>query len=179
MPLANGYILREVGEALERIPKDAADSCVELITDSKRIFVYGVGRSGLVGQAFAVRLVQMGLNVHFVGDTTTPIVKQNDLLIAISNTGETMSAVQTANIVRRLNAKVIVITGKENSKLSHAGNVVVVISEPTDHERAKKAPLGTIFEDGAMIFLDGLVPVLMEKLKQSEHDMRARHAIWV
>jgi 6-phospho-3-hexuloisomerase len=179
MPQAHDYIQRAVGGALERIPKETADSCVEMIVGAGRIFIFGVGRSGLVGQAFAVRLVQLGLNVHFVGDTTTPIVKEGDLLIAISNTGETMSAVQTANIVRRLNAKVIVITGKENSKLSHAGNVVVVINEPSDHERAKKAPLGTIFEDGAMLFMDGLVPVLMERLKQTEHDMRARHAIWV
>jgi 6-phospho-3-hexuloisomerase len=179
MALATGYIMREVGAALDGIPDDTVKACVEMILDAKRIFVYGVGRSGLVGQAFAVRLVQMGLNVHFVGDTTTPIVKAADLLIAISNTGETMSAVQTANIVRRLDAKVIVITGKENSKLSHAGNIVVVIREPDDKERPRKAPLGTIFEDGAMIFMDGLVPVLMERLKQTEHDMRARHAIWV
>jgi 6-phospho-3-hexuloisomerase len=179
MPQANGYILREVAEALDRIPREATDSCVSMIMDAGRIFIFGVGRSGLVGQAFAVRLVQLGLNVHFVGDTTTPIVKENDLLIAISNTGETMSAVQTANIVRRLGAKVVVITGKENSKLAHAGNLIVTIREPTDSERPKKAPLGTIFEDCAIIFLDGLVPVLMENLKQSEKDMRARHAIWV
>jgi 6-phospho-3-hexuloisomerase len=179
MDQTGGYILREVGAALDRIPGKSINSCIEMIMGARRTFVFGVGRSGLVGQAFAVRLVQLGLDVHFVGDTTTPIVQENDLLIAISNTGETMSAVQTANIVRRLGASVIVITGTKNSKLAHAANLLILVKEPADKGKSKQAPLGTIFEDGAMIFLDGLIPLLMGKLKQTEDDMRGRHAIWV
>ncbi|MFH0816471.1 MAG: 6-phospho-3-hexuloisomerase [Methanobacteriota archaeon] len=179
MDPAAGYILKEVGSALDRIPDKSISSCIEMVMKARRTFVFGVGRSGLVGQAFAVRLVQLGLDVHFVGDTTTPIVQENDLLIAISNTGETMSAVQTANIVRRLGASVIVITGRENSKLAHAANLIILVREPSDRSKSKQAPLGTIFEDGAMIFLDGLIPLLMGKLNQTENDMRGRHAIWV
>jgi len=179
MDPAAGYILKEVAVALERIPAKSIATCIEMIMEARRTFIFGVGRSGLVGQAFAVRLVQLGLDVHFVGDTTTPIVQDNDLLIAISNTGETMSAVQTANIVRRLGASVIVITGRENSKLAHAANLLIIVNEPSDKSKSLQAPLGTIFEDGAIIFLDGLIPLLMDKLKQTEKDMRARHAIWV
>ena len=86
------------------------EEVVESIVAARTIFIYGAGRSGVVGKTFAVRLVQMGLDVHFVGDMTTPIVGRGDLTIIISNTGETMSAVQTANISRRLGSKVIGIT---------------------------------------------------------------------
>jgi 6-phospho-3-hexuloisomerase len=176
---AMNFLISEIGAALEQVPERSIEGCIDHIVRAKRIFVYGVGRSGLVGQAFAVRLVQMGLNVHFVGDTTTPIVKEGDLLIVLSNTGETMSAVQTANIVRRLNASVVAITGKVNSKLAHTANLVIVISDPASAQKERTAPLGTVFEDAALVFLDSLVPKLMVRLGQTESSMRGRHAIWV
>ena len=98
------YILAEVKDTLDRIDPAAADAVVDALIKARIIFIYGVGRSGLVGKAFSVRLVQMGLDVHFIGDTTTPIVEKEDLVLIISNTGETWSALQTANIIGRLGA---------------------------------------------------------------------------
>jgi 6-phospho-3-hexuloisomerase len=132
-----------------------------------------------VGKSFAVRLVQMGLDVHFVGDTTTPIVKANDLVFIISNTGETMSAVQTANIVRRIGAMVISVTGSTHSKLGIASNIVLELVQPRDDNKKRLAPLGTIFELSSMVMLDSVVPLLMTRLKQDETSLRRRHAIWV
>jgi len=110
------YILKEMEQALEGIDPKAMDASIEAITSAKKIFIYGVGRSGLVGQAFAVRLVQLGFDVHFVGDMTTPIVDTKDLVFIVSNTGETTSAVQTANIVRRVGSTVISVTGNPELK---------------------------------------------------------------
>ena len=107
MKEASAYILKEVQEALDKVDQIKVSETVEMILSSKKIFIYGVGRSGLVGQSFAVRLVQLGMDVHFVGDMATPIVEKGDLVILISNTGETMSVVQTANIVGRIGAKII------------------------------------------------------------------------
>jgi 6-phospho-3-hexuloisomerase len=155
------------------------DKFVDSIIGSRRIFIYGVGRSGLIAKAFAIRLVQMGLEVYFVGETITPIVEEGHLVIIVSYTGETMSAIQTANIVRRVGAKVITITAGAHSKLASASNQVVVIDPPKDEDRKRLAPLGTLFEDATLIYLDSIVAQLMEKLGQSEGSMRKRHAIWV
>ena len=76
MKEASGYILKEVQEALDKVDQTKVDEFIDLILSSKKIFVYGVGRSGLVGNSFAVRLVQLGMDVHFVGDMTTPIVER-------------------------------------------------------------------------------------------------------
>lgn len=173
------YILREMEQALEHIDPAAVEAAVAAITSAKTVFIYGVGRSGLVGQAFAVRLVQLGLDVHFVGDMTTPIVDGGDVVIIVSNTGETMSAVQTANIVRRVGAKVIAITSSPNSKLGHASNIVLEIVPMRDEQKKKYAPLGTIFEDAALVLFDSLVPVIMDRTGQTEASLRRRHAIWV
>jgi len=90
-----------------------------------------------------------------------------------------MSAIQTANIVRRLGAKVVTITANDHSKLAAASNVVIEIHPPKDDERKRLAPLGTLFENATLIYLDGIVATLMDKLGQSEGSMRRRHAIWV
>jgi 6-phospho-3-hexuloisomerase len=173
------YILKEVQEALDHISPAAMEETIRSIVSAKKIFIYGVGRSGLVGQAFAVRLVQLGFNVHFVGDMTTPFVDPEDLVIIVSNTGETMSAVQTTNIVRRVGAKVIAVTSNPNSKLSHAANTVLEIVQARDDLKKRYAPLGTIFEDSALILFDSMVPIIMERMDQNEASMRRRHAIWV
>jgi 6-phospho-3-hexuloisomerase len=173
------YILEEVRRTIERVDEEVVMEIVETLAAAPKIFIYGVGRSGLMGKAFAVRLVQMGLDVHFVGDTTTPIVEGGDLVFIISNTGETMSAVQTANIVRRLGAKVISVTGSSHSKLGVASNIVLELTQPRDDQKKRMAPLGTIFELSCMVMLDSMVPLLMNRLQQNETSLRRRHAIWV
>jgi len=179
MKEASSYILTEVQEALAKVDPAIFETVTEAIITAKKVFVYGVGRSGLVGKAFCVRLVQMGLDVHFIGDTTTPIVEKGDLVLIISNTGETMSAVQTANIVGRIGSIVVTITSSQSSKLGRASNIVVEIPPRRNDDKARLAPLGTLFEDATFIFLDSLVPQLMQRLGQTESSMRKRHAIWV
>ncbi len=173
------YILREIANSLEEIPDGVSERFVEMLAAAGKVFIYGAGRSGLAGKFFAVRLVQMGLDVHFVGDMTTPIVREGDLTVIVSNTGETMSAVQTANISRRLGSMVVGVTADDDSKLGQASNLVVPIIQPCNGDKKRMAPLGTLFEDAVAIFFDSLVPPLMERLQQDEADMRHRHAIWV
>ncbi|HTY47015.1 MAG TPA: 6-phospho-3-hexuloisomerase [Methanomassiliicoccales archaeon] len=176
---SSAYIISEVQRALERVDDRCIEALVSAIISAKKVFVYGVGRSGLVAQAFSVRLVQMGLDVHFIGESTTPIVEEGDLVLIVSNTGETMSAVQTANIVGRVGAKVALITSTRHSKLGSASNIIVEIPITKDEMRPTMAPLGTLFEASAYMFLDSLVPVLMQRMKLTESLMRKRHAIWV
>ncbi len=173
------YLLKEIEKILGSDHKENVGEVIDLIGKSDNIFVYGVGRSGLVAKAFAIRLVQLGVSVYFVGDIATPIVDDKSLVLIISATGETMSAIQTANICRRVGAKVVVITGKASSKLAHAANVIFPLATETTDESRKLAPLGTLFEDAAMILLDGVIAELMEKMGQVDKKMRSRHPIWV
>lgn len=169
----------KIAETLTDQNDKLARDIIDLLLKAEMIFIYGVGRSGLIGKAFAIRLVQLGLKVFFIGETTTPIVEDTDVALIISNTGETMSAIQTANIIRRVGAKVVVMTSRRTSKLAHAGNVVVALDPEIDEDTPVLAPLGTLFEDSALIFLDGIIAQLMQKTGQSESKMRGRHAIWV
>lgn len=178
MKESRDYIIENIRKTLEE-EVAGTDKFVEMIVSAPRIFIYGVGRSGLIAKAFAIRLVQMGLEVFFVGETVTPIVEEKHLVIIVSHTGDTMSCAQTANIVRRVGAEVISVTSNVHSKLASASNLVIKIKPAKDDKRKHLAPLGTVFEDATMIYLDGIVAQVMEKLGQSEVSLRKRHAIWV
>jgi len=169
----SGYCI----SALKNITPEDRIEFADRIESAERIFVFGVGRSGLIGQTFAVRLVQLGLRVFFVGDMTTPIIGKNDLLILVSNTGNTMSVVKTAEIAKRIGTYVICVTSDHESDLTRTSDKILHID--TEYGPGPDAPLGTIFEDATLLFFDSMIPYLMDRLGVSEEDMRNRHAIWV
>ncbi len=172
-------ILHDCKYAVESVDPVAREALIEGILGSRKVFVYGSGRSGLVGQLFAVRLVQLGLDVHFVGEMTTPIIGKDDLTLLISYTGKTSSVVMTADIARRIGSEVVCITGVEDCPLVDSSDVSLVMEVPNDEDIRSVAPLGTIFEDSALLFFDGIVSEIMAREDISEEEMRGRHAIWV
>ena len=176
---ATGFILKVLSAMLSEDRTGEIGQTVDIVVKSKKLFVYGVGRSGLAARAFAMRMVQLGLECFFIGETITPVVSEGDAVLIVSNTGSTASAIQVANIARRVGAKVVSVTGSRTSKLAHASNVVIILTSNGEPNRAKLAPLGTLFEDACLVLLDGVVAEVMERLGQSESEMRGRHAIMV
>lgn len=173
------YLEDRIKRTLERISTEDRDRLADLILSSNRIFIFGAGRSGLVGQMFAVRLVQLGLQVYFVGDMTTPIIAKGDLALLISNTGKTMSVTKTARIARRIGSHVVCVTSNKKCDLAKASDTCIVIDPVEDGGSAEFAPLGTIFEDTVLMFFDCMIPLLMKRKGITEDDMRSNHAIWV
>ncbi|MFT0899025.1 SIS domain-containing protein [Candidatus Methanoprimaticola sp. MG2] len=172
-------LLENIRLAVGSVDPDSKESLIASILEKRKVFIYGSGRSGLVGQLFAVRLVQLGLDVHFVGEMTTPIIGKEDLTILISFTGKTSSVVQTAEIARHIGSETVCITGTASSPLTGTSDVSLIMEVPESEEIRKTAPLGTIFEDSALILFDIIVAEIMERKGISEQDMRYRHAIWV
>ncbi len=176
---AYAFLLDHLAQVLRVDRTREIAETVEAVVTAKHVFVYGVGRSGLAARAFAMRLVQLGIDCYFIGETITPVVHDGDAVLVVSNTGATMSANQVANIARRVGAKVIAVTGVRGSKLSHASNTVLLLQFGNGSDQGRLAPLGTLFEDACLVLLDGIVAQVMERLGQTEADMRARHAIMV
>lgn len=166
-------------KAVGSVDPSSLEAFIEGIRESRKVFVYGSGRSGLVGQLFAVRLVQLGLDVHFVGEMTTPIIGKEDLTLLISYTGKTSSVVQTAQIAKRIGSRIVCVTGTPGSPLAKVSDVSVIMDVPDNEAVKAHAPLGTIFEDSSLLLFDCIVAELMAREKATEEDMRNRHAIWV
>lgn len=165
------------------------DVLLEAYKKRKIILVMGAGRSGLVGRAFAMRLMHLGFNAYVLGDTIVPPVKEGDVVIAISGSGRTQLIVTAAEAAKTVKAKVIAITSFPDSPLASIADVVVEIPGRTKISRMEDyfarqilgiheplAPLGTLFEDTAMVFLDALIVELMHRLEISEEELRNAHA---
>lgn len=172
-------IISRCADVVRGVDAESRMDLMRSIRNGRKVFIYGSGRSGLVGQLFAIRLVQLGYDVHFVGEMTTPIIGKDDLTILISNTGRTSSVVQTAVIARRIGSRVICLTGNMDSELARNSDSVVFLNVPDDPDMSRVAPLGTIFEDSAHLFFECLVRDLMDTDGATEEEMRNRHAIWV
>lgn len=171
------YLSKKCFETAAQITDKQREKLADLITTNRKIFIYGSGRSGLVGELLAVRLVQLGLDVHLVGEMTTPIIGRSDLTLLISNTGETTSVVNTANIAGRIGSYVVSFTSDQRSKLAHASDMVVLLKPACINP--EYAPLGTVFEGSVLLFFDSFVADLMKKFDCGEAEMKSRHAIWV
>ncbi|RLF43325.1 MAG: 6-phospho-3-hexuloisomerase [Thermoplasmata archaeon] len=168
------YINKKVEEILGRIKKEKVEEVIHLFTTAKRIFIYGTGRSGLVGKAFAIRLVHLGFQTFVIGETITAPVQKDDLVVLISGSGKTIPVAMTAEIAKRLGAKIVSITADPESHIARFADAVIpLVPEGKD---ATLAPLGTVFEASAWIFLDGVVAELMAYKGESEEKMKKRHA---
>lgn len=155
---------------------------IESINNSESIFIMGAGRSGFVAKSFAMRLMHLGYSVYVVGETVTPKIKKQDLLIAISGSGETTSVLNIAMKAKSMvGSKIAVLTSNRNSNLAKLADVVVVlkgkIKTEKDERLSKLAPLGTMFELTSMIFLDALIAELLSLKGLDEENLRERHAI--
>lgn len=172
-----GYIQRKTTDILSTVSKQDIDVINASFFKAKRIFVYGAGRSGLVSKAFAIRLVHLGFQTFVIGETIGAPVKKGDLVCIITGSGETIPAVMTAEIAKNIGATLVVITGNARSRITKFADTTIVLSaDCSEKERKKFAPLGTLFEASAWIFLDGIVAELMKNKKETEESMRSRHA---
>uniref|UniRef100_A0A832EWL5 6-phospho-3-hexuloisomerase n=2 Tax=Ignisphaera aggregans TaxID=334771 RepID=A0A832EWL5_9CREN len=162
---------------------------VKAYHESRKVLVMGAGRSGLVGRAFALRLKHLGFDVYVLGDTIISPVRKNDIAIAISGSGRTALIVTAAEAAKQVGAIVVAITTYIDSPLAKLADIVVEVPGRTKvsaiedyfarqvlgiHEPL--APLGTLFEDCTMVFLDSIIAELMGRLHKNEEDLRNEHA---
>lgn len=174
-----------LGEELQVLKEDLdsqqIENFIKEVDNARCIFVMGVGRSGYIAKAFAMRLMHLGYDVYVVGETVTPRLSQDDLLVSISGSGETNSVVSISKKAKDIGARMAAVTRNERSTLAQMSNVVVLRKAKTkvqDHEEVSKlAPLGTMFETTALVLLDGVVAELMERKGLSEENLLSRHAV--
>lgn len=157
------------------VPKPKVDALLKALAPAQRVFLYGRGRSGFVARAFAVRLMHLGFQTFVVGETITAPVQKEDVVILVSGSGQTYPVVMTAELGRKMGAKVVSVTANVDSEIARLSHVVIPLLPPAgDH--STYAPLGTLFETAAWLFCDGIVALLKEQRGESEAAMRERHA---
>ncbi|UQS85379.1 SIS domain-containing protein [Apilactobacillus apisilvae] len=149
------------------------------ISHSGKVFTYGLGRSGLVLQMFAMRLAQLGFNSHAVGEVTSTAINSQDLLILASGSGNTAQVKIVASEAKKAGASVFLITSNEKSEIGKIADEKVLIhskSKYSNDNHLTNQPMGSLFEQILMLYLDSLVMDIMKKENIYESDMMDNHA---
>lgn len=181
------FILDKIKGVTDKISSEDFNNFINLVIKSPRVYIIGAGRSGLVAKAFGMRLVHLKKKVFIVGETITPAIRKGDTLIAVSGSGKTTWAVETAKTSKALGGKVAAITWDPESELARLADVVVHIkSEAIPREISGYTtrelmgfplpPLGSLFEISTLIFFEACVLELMTRLGIQEEEMKKIHA---
>ena len=146
---------------------------------ARRIFVIGLGRTGLMARGFAMRLMHLGRRVYHVGDVITPAIRRGDLLVICSRTGQSPVLLHYVRIAQKSGARVAVVTGVRASPVAKKADVILHL--PSERVikgakgRAAEPPLGSVFEQALMLVFDQMVVHLMTVLGLTADDLRRIH----
>jgi 6-phospho-3-hexuloisomerase len=151
-------VLTEIRGVAARVEGAAVEDLVARLDAAPRVYVAGEGRSGLMGKAFAMRLMHLGLSVYAMGETITPAVRGGDLVVVISGSGTTGGAVRTAEQAAKVGAHVYAVTTAPSSPLGVLAEGLLVLPAATKYRSAGEAatiqPLSSLFDQITHIVLD-------------------------
>jgi len=163
---------------IDKVDRNFAEA-VEMICRSKgRVIVTGIGKSGLIGRKIAATLTSTGTPAIFLhpveglhGDLG--IVTKEDVVLAISNSGETAELSSLTSSVRDIGAPVIALTGNPASSL--AGTSDFVINTAVDREACPFGLAPTSSTTAALAMGDALAVALIRRKGFSESDFFKFH----
>ena len=168
-------VFRDLKRILEAVPAEDTRRFVLAIRDARRVFMYGLGRSGLVARMFGMRLVHLGREATIVGDTTTPAIREGDLMISCSRTGRSPILHHAVRLAHKEGARVAAVVGMEEAQLARKADLVVRL--PLEAAKGEKdQPMGSLFEQALLLYLDQIVLCLMAELKKTVEDMERVHS---
>ncbi|EPS60736.1 hypothetical protein M569_14062, partial [Genlisea aurea] len=145
------------------------------------IFVYGVGREGLMMKGLCMRLSHLGLSAHCVFDMTTPPISSPDLLVASAGPGGFSTVDAICGVARGAGARVIVLTARpETGSAAKLATDVVQIPAQTMGDGSGDGgrsllPMGSVYEGALFILFEMVVYELGDVLGQSIDEIRSRH----
>lgn len=159
-------IIEEHRKVYETIDKGMLDRFTSLISTHNRLFFIGVGREGLQTRAFAMRIMHMGKETHWIWDDTTPSIGEGDLLIATSGSGCIGHIDYVCRQAKEAGAKVAVITGSPSGQTAQNADFVLFIPasvyKGTDKVVPSVQPMGNLFEQCLLTVLDAVVMSMVE-----------------
>jgi len=174
-------VIDELKVCLGSIDEESTQAAITMIDSAERVFCAGGGRSGLGMRAFAMRVMHRGKKAYVVGETITPAIKENDLLVIGSGSGRTASLVAAAEKAQKLGLKVLLFTIDPNSPIGKIAELSVKFPAPSEKTAGGGTtvsiqPMGSLFEHSLFLLLDCLVVNLMARHNQTSSIMFTNHA---
>ncbi len=166
-------------EALKgRIDEHFVAACEIMLNCSGRIIVIGMGKSGHIGNKIAATLASTGSPAFFVhpGEAShgdLGMIKQNDVILLLSNSGQTDELITILPVLKRLNLPLIALTGNPKSAL--AKNATVHLDVSVEYEACPLGLAPTSSTTTALVMGDALAISLLQKRGFSKEDFARSH----
>ena len=155
------------------------DKAIDILYNCKgRVIVTGMGKSGIIGKKIAATMSSTGTPTYFLhpaesthGDSG--VITRNDVIIAISNSGETQELMNLLPLIKRFGCPLIGMTGNINSTLAKTSDVTLDISVEREADTLGKAP--TASTTATLAMGDALAVCLMEEKGFTKEDFLMFH----
>jgi len=167
-----------VSALANRIGEDFTHACELMLACEGRIVVFGMGKSGHIGGKIAATLASTGSPAFFVhpgeaGHGDLGMVMPDDVVIALSNSGETAEIRTLVPLLKRQGIPLIALTGRPNSSLAEAATVHIDVGVAEE-----ACPLGlapTSSTTATLVMGDALAVALLEARGFSAEDFAMSH----
>ncbi|HRR96349.1 MAG TPA: KpsF/GutQ family sugar-phosphate isomerase, partial [Candidatus Ratteibacteria bacterium] len=126
---------------LERVKENLGDSFAEAVETLKslegKVVITGMGKSGIIGRKIVGTFASIGISSIFLhpGDAVhgdLGVVSKNDVVLLISNSGETDELIRIVPSIKKIGAKIISITATKKSTLGQYSDIVIETGEITE-----------------------------------------------
>lgn len=170
--------LNAIAALSSRLDEQFANACKLLMQCQGKVVVSGMGKSGHIGNKIAATLASTGTPAFFMhpgeanhGDLG--MLASNDVLVAISNSGETGELLNLLPVVKRMNVPVIAITNRADSTLGKYADVVLDIG--VEQEACSLGLAPTTSTTVTLVLGDALAVALLDAKGFTSDDFALSH----
>tara|TARA_B100001250_G_scaffold159127_2_gene136669 strand:- start:798 stop:1775 length:978 start_codon:yes stop_codon:yes gene_type:complete len=167
-----------VNQLSDRIDDNFVEAVIKLFSCRGRVIVIGIGKSGHIGQKISSTMASTGTPSYFVhpgeaihGDLG--MITKEDIVLMISNSGETIELVQILPSIKQKNVPIIAITGRKKSILSKEADIALDASVEKEACTLDLAP--TASTTAALALGDALAIALLEYRGFESDDFARNH----
>lgn len=168
---------------LEKIKKKIDSKFEEMVNNilelkNNKVVITGIGKSGHIGAKIAATLSSTGTSSIFINSAEAlhgdlGMISNGDIVIAISNSGNSDEILSILNPIRKIGAKLIAFTGNEKSTLAKNSDIVINIGVEKEACPLGTAPMSST--TATLVMGDALAVALMKKRNFTENDFAKYH----
>jgi len=163
---------------VNQIESDFENLCMEIINTNGKLVLMGIGKSGHIAQKISATLSSTGTPSFFIHPTEAAhgdlgMIDKEDAVLIISNSGETKEIIDILPALKRSTSKIFTLTNNNQSTISKAGKISIVINAAEEACPLDLAPTSTTTI--ALVFGDALAIALLEAKGFGKDDFARSH----
>lgn len=170
--------LKQVAKEIDQ-DSESYKKVFELLLNCKNYVIFmGVGKTGHIGAKLAATFASLGTPSFFIDATESMhgdlgMIQKYDVVILISNSGETKETLTPVKYIKRLGAKTIAMTGNKGSSLAKECDADILVHVDKEADRLNLAPTNS--STAALVIGDALACALSEAKGFTEKDFAGFH----